>query len=227
MDRDHRLEAPNNDSLSEIEQLSDRSNVGAVYRHAHDEWEGVGLMSGKERQEKYDQEQIRINLGIRKWFPIIGLLTPIPFVLMAVMLALAAQYLDMKMAGLVMIPVLLGVVLWAYITYKVVRGVYAIFYNHSIKATPFLVAFVGLLALSYHQLHLFTERYFGEDPLNNVLLVGGVVTTVSIILCGVLLFIWTSRRLSANVKVTFILTFALAIIAVEVSQSFVLPMLLG
>lgn len=211
MDKNHRLDAPNNESLSTIEQLEDRSGLAATYPRARNDWDGIGLMSGQARSEKQAEERLHIYMSIRKWFPVLGLLIPLPAILLASMIAVAATYLTFDMAGFILLPVSLGVLLWGYISYKVVRGVYSIFYNHSIKATPYLVAHLALLGIGFQGLFTIGQLFHSGWGIGDVLIVCGVVLLASVILCGILLFIWTSKKILSHWKVAILVGLAIAI----------------
>ena len=83
MDKDHRLDAPDNESLSGIEQISDHSDLTTIYPHAHLDWEKDELISRDEREKRRDDERLRVSLSLRKWFLPIGLLIPLPFLFMS------------------------------------------------------------------------------------------------------------------------------------------------
>lgn len=216
MDKDHRLEAPHNESLSTIDQLGDRSATAAVYPHAHDEWEGIGLMSGEARAKKQAEDQLRINLTIRKWFPIIGLLIPIPAVLYSVLIAFAAENLDFKQAGILLLPAFAAITIAGYLSYKSIRGVFRIFYNHSIKTTPYLIAHVGLLAIAFQPLFRFAQTFHSGWAVGDVLIVAGFLLGASVLLSGPLLFVWTSRKISSAWKFAIVLVLAAILGAVHV-----------
>lgn len=220
MDKDHRLEAPHNDALSTIDQIGDRSTSAAVYPHAHGEWEGVDLMSGNSREKKLAEERIRINISIRKWFPIIGLLIPVPVVLFTVMVAFAAENLDIKQAGILLLPVFFAITVAGYLSYRSIKGVYSIFYNHSIKTTPYLIAHVSLLVIAFQGLFKLAQQFHSGWAVGDVLIVNGFLVGASIVLSGILLFIWTSRKLSSAVKFGIIAFMAAVIGGVQLYYSF-------
>ena len=149
MNKLDKLDAPNNETLSSIEQIEDRSGLAATYPTARSEWDGIALMSGEARAQKQHEDQIRINMAIRKWFPVVGLLIPMPFVLLSIMLAIAATHLDMKQAGILLLPVFFAIALWGYLSFKSIQIVYKIFYAHSIKTTPYLIAHLILLGICF------------------------------------------------------------------------------
>lgn len=216
MDKNHRLDAPNNEALSDIEQIEDHTRLAATYPTARSEWDGIELMSGEARAKKRDEEQIRINAAIWKWFPIIGLLIPMPAVLLAPMLALAATHLDIKDAGILLLPVFFAVGLWGYLSFKSIRAVHSIFYAHSIKTTPYLFAHVILLGLSFRGLFLLAQSLHSGWAIGDVLIVDAIILTTSILLAGILLFIWTTRRLTSNWKIGILAMIACAVIAIQV-----------
>lgn len=204
MDKDHRLDAPNNESLSDIEQLNDRSELTTIYPHAHEEWEGTDLMSHDDREEKRDKEQVSINRSIRKWFVVLGLLAVTPFVLLAIMLAAGTIILPAIRAmnpALVIIPASLGALIWIIVSYKAIRGFYTIFYNHAIKATPFLFVLLVFLTLTAYPLFELTRPYHTELLLLNAIILGVAISAISIMYSGILTLIWTTSRMRSSRKV--------------------------
>lgn len=212
MDRDHRLDAPDNDSLQTIEQIEDRSELTTLYPHSHSEWEGVDLLSREAREEKRNQEQLHINISIRKWFPVIGLLAPIPFILGSILTTLAFTYLRVESMAFLLLPVAFAIVAWFYISYRSVKGIVSIFYAHSIKATPFVLTLLSLIVLGLQGHYVAIEPYYTDSLVYNALLSSGVILLTSIILSGLLIFIWTTRTISAKTKVLCIGFLALIIL---------------
>ncbi len=215
MDSKHRLEAPNNDSLKDIEQIGDRSGSAAVYPHAKNDWEGVDLMSGEARMKKQEDDKRRINLTIRRWFPVIGFLIPVPAVLGAAIIALAAEFLDPKSAALFLLPVFFAVFLWGFLSYHSLKAVHTIFYNHSIKLLPYLIAHIGLLLIAFRGLFMYSQTFHNGWAIGDVLIVDGVIILASMILSGILLFIWTTRRITSGWKFALLAFLAVAIAGIQ------------
>lgn len=212
MDRDHRLAAPDNESLRTIEQLSDRSELTTIYPHSHNEWEGVDLLSREAREEKRDREQQRINLTIRKWFPAIGLLTPMPFVLGSIIVTAAVTFLRIEHLAYLLLPVVITVALWLYLSFRSIKTVFGIFYQHSIKATPFVMTLLSLIILSLQGHYIAILPLYTDSIIFNSLLSSTFVLLTSVILSGFLIFIWTSARMSVGLKFSSIGGLALVIL---------------
>ena len=200
MDRDHRLEAPDNEELSAIQQLDNHSELTTLYPRAHKEWEGADLMSSDERAKKHDEEQLHISMTIRKWFAIIGLLVPTPAILIAFMAITASRYLNPSDMGILLLPVIAIVALVCWLSFRCIQQVYIIFYNHAIKATPFLVVLIGYLLLSLFSLFIATQPLHTGDYLIDAIVISGAVWTASIVYSAVLVFIWSSQGLNAKAK---------------------------
>lgn len=215
MDSKHRLAAPHNDSLKDIDQIGDRSESAAIYPHAKNDWESVDLMSGEARMKKQEADRLRVNLTIRRWFPVIGILIPMPAVLAAVTIALAAEFLDPKAAALLLLPVFFGVFLWGFLSYHSLKAVRTIFYNHSIKLAPYFVAHVALLIIGFRGLFMYAQTFHNGWAIGDVLMVSAVVLLASMILAGVLLFIWTTRRIASNWKFVILAFLAVAIAGIQ------------
>ncbi|MGV9001986.1 MAG: hypothetical protein ACOH18_03445 [Candidatus Saccharimonadaceae bacterium] len=201
MDKDHRLTAPDNESLRAIEQVGDHSELAGIYPDAHNEWESVGLLSREAREEKRNQEQLLISQSIRKWFAVIGLLVPVPFISAFIIIAISATYLHADNIALLLIPALIGVSLWLFISFISIKKVYAIFYSHSIRVAPFLITLLLLVLLSLQALYVTILGLYTDSIIYNTIISSLVVLVTSIGLSGILILIWTSIRLSAAYKI--------------------------
>ncbi len=199
MDKDHRLAAPDNESLRTIEQLGDRSELTTIYPHAHTEFEG-DLLSSEARQEKRDKEQERINLTVRKWFLIIGLLVPVPFILGSLLFTVGVTFLKLENLAVLLLPVVAAAAIWVYVSYRAAKRVYDIFYEHSIKATPFIVTLLSLLVLSLPAVYVAIVPLYTSSIVLNALISSAIVLLLSVILSGLLILIWTSSRISPALK---------------------------
>jgi membrane-associated HD superfamily phosphohydrolase len=211
MDKDHRLDAPDNESLRTIEQLGNHSELSTIYPHAHNQWEGE-LISKEEREARRAREQVRINVTIRKWFAVIGALVPLPFILGTAFFTLGLTFVRVDNLVYLMLPIVAAVLVWFYISLRSIKRVYAIFYEHSIKATPFIVILLVLLLLSLQAHYMLVLPLYGDSILLNSLLTSAVSLTTSIVLSGILMLIWTSSRLSSSWKFGFVCIIALGIV---------------
>lgn len=217
MDKDHHLDAPDNESLQNIEQLTDRSSLTAIYPHAHDAWEGSNLMSRDEREQKRDKDQLRISITIRRWFAVIGVLVPLPFVLAAIGIALGSRFLSVDKLGILLLPVVIAVFIVLYISYRSIKFVYEIFYNHAIKATPFVITLIILLALSVYGVLLASQWLHNGDIIHDVAIISISTILMSIMYSGVLLLIWASQSLSSAGKMGCV---ALLVVAIGAATAF-------
>lgn len=211
MDRNHRLDAPDNDTLKNIEQLSDRSGLTTIYPHAHKEWEGADISTRDQRETERAEEQLRMMLSIRRWFVPIGLLVPLPFALAVLLISISAEYLRVQNLWIMMVPVFAIFCLWLYVSYKALHAVYDIFYAHSIKATPFFIVLASLLVLSINLVHGLTQYSHSTSVIVTTGIVSLGIMLVSVILSGLLLLIWTAQRLPSSAKLAIIIALALGI----------------
>ena len=220
MDKDHRMDAPDNDSLRTIEQVPDHSELSSIYPRAHDQWEGTELMSSEEREKKRTREQLNINLSIRRWFFIVGLLIPVPFLLAAVMSAVGVTYVTEQNLGFALVPIILALGLWLLFSRLAFKKVADVFYGHSIGAVPYLVAHIGLLVLGTQATYIAASSFFGDSLIYNTLLTSALIMAMSIFLSGVLLVIWTSPLLSSRLKFISVVVIALAIVGATAIVNF-------
>ncbi len=211
MDRDHRLDAPDNEALSAISQLDDHSELTTIYRRAHSEWEGVDIMSRDARESKLKAEKLRISLSLRKWFVPIGLLIPLPFIIMSLFVTFAGKYFDVATLGFMTLPLLIGIGFVLFLSYKGFRYGYRIFYTHGTKGLPFILCLVALLGLSLNPLFLLTEPlHTGDHTIDGFIVAAGVLI-LSVIYSAIMTFVWSSPRLSSGLKIACVGIMALVI----------------
>ena len=217
MENKHRLDAPDNEALADIEQLTDRSELSTLYFTARKEWEGKEIVSEQERAAIHRKEQRNVTLTIRKLFAAIAILVPTPVILLVILVTVAGAFLTMKNALSFYMLVIAAIITWATVSYLAIRRVYAIFYNHALNATPFIVIFVALLGISAQAAFLFTRPLHGESHLLNTLIVCAGVYAASIPIAGILLYIWTSFRLSSSAKTGYIAALAISVVGAVVA----------
>lgn len=217
MDRDHRLDAPDNDSLRTIEQLGDRSELTTIYPRPHSEWEGVDIMSRDDREKKQSAERLRISLSLRRWFVVIGLFIPLPFVYISFLVNVAFAYFDVAKLGFLMLPVVILSGASLYGVYRAFKYAYKIFYTHGTKALPFITIQLLLLALSLNAVFLFTELLHTGDYVIDSLIVGGTVLGLSVVYSAFLVVVWSSPKLSSGAKLACVGVLALGIIGATVA----------
>jgi len=201
MDRDHRLDAPDNDTLRNIEQLGDRSELTTIYPHAHKEWEGAELISRDEREKRREEEKLRISLSLRKWFVPIGIFIPLPFVLVTLLSTLTANYINIDKLGFLMLPLLIVMGALIYVSYRTFKFGYKIFYTHGVRAWPFIFILLILLGMSLHGIFLLTEPLHTGEEAIDMLVVAGTVFAFSILYSLILVYIWSSPKLPSGLKV--------------------------
>lgn len=201
MDKDHRLTTPDNESLQTIEQVGDHSELASLYPEPHDEWEGVEILSSVDRESKRDREQTSIVLSIRKWFAVIGLLIPMPFVAASILIAISLTYFQVENVALQFIPSAIGVIVWLIISYKSMKKVYAIFYDHSIRAAPFIVTLLLLLVASLQALYVSIVGFYTDSAIYNAAISSLTVLTTSVALSAILILIWTAQRIGVAYKI--------------------------
>ncbi|OJU87829.1 hypothetical protein BGO17_02495 [Candidatus Saccharibacteria bacterium 49-20] len=212
MDKDHRLDAPDNESLSTIEQISDHSELTTIYPHAHLGWEKDELISHDEREKRRNDERLRISLSLRKWFLVIGILIPLPILFMGFLVSIAPEIFDMKKLQFMALPVLIATGFFIFLTYKGFKYAFKIFYKHGTKPVPFILALLGLLALSTNAVFLLTEPlHTGHYAIDSVIVDGGLLVA-SILYSLALVFIWSSPRLTSGAKLAYVGIIALLIL---------------
>lgn len=204
MDKDHRLDAPDNDSLQAIQQIDDRSELTTIYPHAHTEWEGTDLISRDEREKQHSDERLRISLSLRKWFIPIGFFIPLPFVYVSLLVTLTANYISIDNLKFLMLPVLIIMGFTIFLTYRGFKYGYKIFYSHGVKGGPFVFSLLSLLAISLNGVFLVTEPLHTGVQGIDMLIVAGAVFLLSFLYSLILVFVWSSPRLTSGVKIAVV-----------------------
>lgn len=212
MDKDHRMDAPDNESLRTIEQLSDHSDLSTIYPHAHNEWEHSDLLSREAREKQREDEKLRISLSLRKQFLPIGFLIPLPFVYISLLTTLTANYISIEQLSFLLLPVLIVMGFTIFLTYRGFKHGYRIFYSHGIKAGPFIFSLILLLLLSINAVFLLTEPLHTGVQGIDMLIVGASVLTLSIIYSFILVYIWSSPRLTSGKKLALVGLLALLVV---------------
>ena len=138
MNPKHQLDAPDNDSLRTIEQVQDRSSLSSIYPQAGKQWEG-DLVSTEERERRRQEKEDTMSFGIRKLSWKVGLLAPLPFVLLSIFLALSAFGIAKTNIDIMVIPMIIVFIAWVGISFTIFKRIFAIFYQHALRAGPFLL----------------------------------------------------------------------------------------
>ncbi len=217
MDKDHQLDAPHNESLRGIEQLGDRSELSAVYPHPHKEWEESNMLSSDDRDRKHLKEREIITTSVRKSFIAIGLLTPVPFIVFVCFSAALSAVATKDNLGFLLLPIIIGLGLWVLVSYLALRRVHTIFYSHALRTVPFLATLLCLLAMCAQTLYSVTRPMQVNSFMVNSLALSGLLLIASVILSGILLFIWTSPRLHPSAKVSYMALLSVLLLGLAVA----------
>jgi hypothetical protein len=210
MDRNHTLDAPNNDELSGIEQISDRSELTGIYRDAGQQYEGE-LLSSEAREKVKAQEIEAITSGIGKSTLRIGLYVPLPFIsgLLIVAGIFTASGM-MGQMGLAFLAVVAGTT-WLVTSYKAYAEIFKIFYKHALRAGPFLVVMLASLMMASQAIFgTVSDGFASQSLLFNAALMSLLLLMYSLIASYILLGIWGNSTLKSGIKA---LVSALVIVA--------------
>jgi len=201
MDRNHKLDAPNNEELKTIEQIDDHSGLTTVYREAGEQFHG-NILSASEREKLKDDEIDAITSGISKSAPIIGLLIPYPF-LSGLM---GGVYLYSISAGLnagilyTLLALLGGT--WLATSYMAYARIFHIFYRHALRVGPFLlVMLISVLASSQAFMNIIAQSIASESLVFNIAAMALLVILYSIIISYIVLKTWGNSHISSGFKI--------------------------
>lgn len=199
MDSSHKLDAPSNDELKNIEQIADHSDLSTLYNKAKG-FEGE-LISDQERQHRQETKYDTIAFGIRKKFLLVGFLIPLPIILATVILAVFLPSVDKDNVTMLAVPAIFLFIFWAVISFVSVKKVFKLFYSNALQAGPFYVALLSLLTISAYIIYNLTIPIHNYSPFMSTLLVSGIAVVWSVVLAFFLLRIWTTPAINGNYKI--------------------------
>jgi hypothetical protein len=211
MDHNHKLEAPNEDELRDIEQIQTRSDASTVYRSPKKHYDGQ-IMSEEERVKAKAEELEALTGGLASSALKIGLLIPYPFVSGA-LIAAGAYSISESIPPIAFGAIaIIGALFWLLTSYNAYASIFKTFYNHAMRAGPFVSimlvsTFIASQAIYGYVAHLFA----GETLIFNVALNSLLVVIYSMLTTFVLLGIWSNSRLGDLTRVVS----ALGIIAIS------------
>lgn len=200
MDGNHKLDAPNNDALSTIDQIADRSDITTVYRAAGKQFEGE-ILSAEDRAKAKEQKIDAITLGLWKSSFKIGFFVVYPFIAAA----LSAVLLYLNTSGLnplILTPLLIVIGgVWLITSYNAYRAIYRIFYKHALRATPFLfVMLINVFLASFAFYSYVVDHLATQSLLFNVGFISLLTLAYSIITSYIILLTWGAPRISSSLK---------------------------
>ena len=200
MDRNHTLDAPNNDELSTIEQIEDHSDLSGIYRNAHTEYEG-DILSEEARKKAKEDELEAITSGIGRSALSIGLLVTYPFVAGALIAAGLYEIAETTYPMVLVSVAILSIGFWMLTSYKAFSTIFKKFYKHALRAGPFLsVMLVSLILASQAIYGMVTEMFASQSLIFNVALISLMLVIYSLVASYILLGIWGNSRLKSGLK---------------------------
>jgi len=219
MDRKHRLEAPHNDSLQSIEQLRDRSELSTVYFRARSQWEG-DIVSEDERQRRRKDKEDHMSFGIRKQFWAVGILAPLPLVLLSLLLGVIFTLLGTLDVRMLVIPMMIGFLVWGVISFSIIKKIFALFYKNGLRAGPFLAILLTFLGLSIQIIYVSTIALHNHQLMSAVLVISALELVWSIVMSYALLLIWTTPAIGGGVKVGILAFLGIALLVSAAALTF-------
>jgi len=200
MDRNHTLDAPNNEELSTIEQIEDHSDLSGIYRSAHTEYEGE-ILSEEARKKVKDDELEAITSGIGRSALSIGILVAYPFIVGALVAAGLYEIAENTYPMVLVSVAILSIGFWMLTSYKAFSTIFKKFYKHALRAGPFLTVMLVSLILASQALYgIVTELFAGQSLVFNVALISLLLVLYSLIASFILLGIWGNSRLKSGLK---------------------------
>ena len=200
MDRNHTLDAPNNEELSTIEQIEDHSDLSGIYRSAHTEYEGE-ILSEEARKKVKGDELEAITSGIGRSALSIGILVAYPFIVGALVAAGLYEIAENTYPMVLVSVAILSIGFWMLTSYKALSTIFKKFYKHALRAGPFLTVMLVSLILASQALYgIVTELFSGQSLVFNVALISLLLVLYSLIASFILLGIWGNSRLKSGLK---------------------------
>lgn len=223
MDRNHQLDAPNNETLKNIEQLEKRSELSALYFQPKDQRVGE-LISEEERDSRRTKSLDAITRNIKKRFISIGFLGMLPFSLLAGLVALAlffsALIVKDRNAAVLVVPIMILFLIWVFVTFRLLRFYFSIFYEHALRGSIFLFFQLMIAGAGAHSIFTLVIAPLQLGPITNIIIVSGVGLILSPLVSFILLQVWVSPRISGNIKLSII-----ALLTVAIGASSLIPLL--
>jgi hypothetical protein len=186
------------------EGVPDHSDLTTFYAEAKVENLGP-WMQEKDRQKALEDERNTIQTGLRKSVILIGLSISLP-VVFGILLGQFAMTNTTIGDGvtLAFVLALLGVTV-AVTTLLLFKWVRARFQKHSVRAIPIVLTTLGSLLLVTQKVFSLTNNLIGglvsyAAALTGLIVIGILITTITI-------FVWTSPKLPALVKLCVLLLF--------------------
>jgi cation transport ATPase len=200
MDRNHTLESPNDQDLSGIEQIADRSELSGIYREPGQQFVGE-LLSAEQREKSKAEELEAITSGLGKHVFKIGLYVPLPFIsgllIVAGLFSAAAMMNQMARTFLA----IFAIATWLFISYRAYVAIFKTFYKHALRAGPFLVIMLASLMMASQAIYwIVSEDYAGQSLIFNAALMSLLLVMYSLVATYILLGIWGNSKLNSGVK---------------------------
>ena len=200
MDSNHKLDAPNNDELKAVTQLEDRSGLTTIYREAGEQFEGK-ILSLDEREKAKAEQLEALTSGLGKYSLKIGLFVPWPFVgglLLAVGIYMIAQLDNL---WLLTASVFIAGGIWVVTSYRAYASIFKIFYNHALRAGPFLfVMLISLMMASQAIYTIVAESLSTQSALANTAIVSLLIVIYSLVATFIMLGVWGNSKLKSATK---------------------------
>jgi hypothetical protein len=201
MDRDHRIDAPNDEELRTIEQIQDRSDLTGIYRKGAQQFEG-DILSKEAREKAKAQELEALTSGLGKSALSIGFFIIYPFIggaLLALGLFVLVRYVP---AMVLLLLAIAALVFWLISSYKAYEFIFKTFYNHALRAGPFVTVMVVSLIMASQAIYgLVVDNFSGQSIVFNISLISLLLLLYSLIASFILLGIWGNSKLKSGSKV--------------------------
>lgn len=205
------MDAPDNESLRTIEQVSDHSELSAIYRRPGTQWDGE-IVSAEERERRRKHHEETMSFGIRSKFWVVGILAPLPIIIFALLGSAALAYITEKNVSYFIIPGLIVFSLFIAFTISAIRKVFDLFYKNALRAGPFLFVLFTVLLLSIQILYILATPLHHQEILRAITYVGLAELVWSTVICSVLLILWTTPKISGGGKFGIFALLAIALL---------------
>lgn len=205
-------------NVEPVAQLNDRSELSILYTTPKNLWDGE-IMTVEARQAKKEAERRAVQTSIRTEFVKIGLLIPVPFLLASTGIALGVSVISESSVNIALLPSIVAVALWGLLSFLALKAVFSTFYQHALKAGPFIVLMLALLGISIQGLFIATLPLHNLNPLLITLYVNLGMLVISVVLTGIVLSIWVANRIHGGVKLGLIGLIALSILGTTLGAS--------
>lgn len=193
------------------EGVSDHSDLTVFYANKKNETLGPWMQEA-DRQAALQADRDAVVRRLRKSAFLIGLYTSLPVVIGIVLVQFFMTHVSLENAIPIIFLIIFGFGGYFVLTYVLFKRVGNTFHDHNLRALPITLTTLASLSFLIRPLFYLADLHIGGLVGYGAALVALVV--VGIVISVISIFIWTAIKLPAIIKVTVLLLFFGASVAI-------------